>query len=45
MSELRDATSCRVPVDVHQQTTALVTGNHFTAALTESYLHKLSQNT
>lgn len=38
---LRDASSCCVPLDVHQQTTALVTGNHSTAALTGSYLHKL----
>lgn len=45
MSVLHDANSCRVPVDVHQQTAALVTGNRFTAAPTESYLHKLPQNT
>lgn len=45
MSVLRDANSCCVPLDVHQQTTALVTGNHSTAAMTGSYLHKLPQNT
>lgn len=40
-----DANSCCVPLDVHQQTTVLVTGNHYTAALTGSYVHKLPQNT
>lgn len=45
MSVLHDVNSCRVPLDVHQQTTVLVTGNHFTAAMTESYLHKTPQNT
>lgn len=43
MSVLRD--SCCVPLDAHQQTTALVTGNHSTAATTGPYLHKLPQNT
>lgn len=42
---LHDASSCHVLLDVHQQTTVLVTGNHFTAPLTESYLHKLPRNT
>lgn len=44
-SVLCDANSRRVPLDVHQQTAALVTGNHFTAAPTDSYLHKIPQNT
>lgn len=37
--------SCCGPPDAHQQTAALVTGNHSTAAHTEPYLHRRLQNT
>lgn len=37
--------SCCVPPDAHQQTAALVTGNHSAAAHTEPYLHKRPENT